>query len=143
MARWLSYRRKKGTVLLNNALNAFYRQIFCIRYRVNDHKNSQRENLLLPLHGLLFLISNKGSFICTIPQTGLHMPDSMLYQLMGPPWRSDLTTHPTMSGYSTIYILLTFYLLMHSIILWLYGVRHIVQDHLANQSIMIDPLSYF
>ena len=62
---------------------------------------------------------------------------------MGPPWRSDLTTHHTMSGYSTIYILLTFYLLTHSIILWLYGVRHIVQDHPANQSTMMDSVNYF
>ena len=29
----------------------------------------RKENLLLP-HGLLFPISSKGSFICTIPQTG-------------------------------------------------------------------------
>ena len=27
----------------------------------------------LPLHGLLFLISSKESFICTIPQTGFHL----------------------------------------------------------------------
>ena len=34
-----------------------------------DHSHSERENPLPP-HGLLFPISSKGSFICTIPQTG-------------------------------------------------------------------------
>ena len=33
-----------------------------------DHSNSERGNLLPPLHGLLFPISRKGYFICTIPQ---------------------------------------------------------------------------
>ena len=35
-------------------------------------------NPLLP-HGLLFLISSKGSFICIIPQTGLHIPQPLLH----------------------------------------------------------------
>ena len=39
---------------------------------VKDHSNSERGNPQPP-HGLLFPISSKGSFICTIPQTGLHM----------------------------------------------------------------------
>ena len=34
---------------------------------VNDLSDSERRNLLPP-HGLLFLISSKGSFICTIPR---------------------------------------------------------------------------
>ena len=33
---------------------------------VNDHSDSEIGNLLPP-HGLLFPISSKGSFICTIP----------------------------------------------------------------------------
>ena len=37
---------------------------------VKNHSDSERGNPL-PLHGLLFLISSKGSFICTIPQTPL------------------------------------------------------------------------
>ena len=36
---------------------------------VKNHSDSERENLLPP-HGLLFPINSKGSFICTIPQTG-------------------------------------------------------------------------
>ena len=31
---------------------------------------SMRGNMWPPLHGLFFLISSKGSFICTIPETG-------------------------------------------------------------------------
>ena len=34
---------------------------------VNDYSDSERGNLLPPLRGLLFPISRKGSFICTIP----------------------------------------------------------------------------
>ena len=36
---------------------------------VKDHSFSKRENLLVPLHGLLRPISSKGSFIFTIPHT--------------------------------------------------------------------------
>ena len=36
---------------------------------VKDHSDSERENALPP-HGLLFPISSKGYFICTIPRTG-------------------------------------------------------------------------
>ena len=37
---------------------------------VKDHSDSERGNPLPP-HGLLFSINSKGSFICTIPQTGI------------------------------------------------------------------------
>ena len=37
---------------------------------VKDYSDSKRGNLLPPLHGLLFPISSKESFICNIPQTG-------------------------------------------------------------------------
>ena len=40
-----------------------------VRHMVKDHSDSERGNPLPP-HGLLFPISSKGSFICTIPQTG-------------------------------------------------------------------------
>ena len=36
---------------------------------VKDHSDSEKGNLLPP-HRLLFPINSKGSFICTIPQTG-------------------------------------------------------------------------
>ena len=39
---------------------------------VKDYSDSEKGNLLLPLHGLLFLISSMGSFICTIPDRITH-----------------------------------------------------------------------
>ena len=38
-----------------------------------DHTDSERGNPLTP-HVLLFPISSKGSFICTIAQKGQHIP---------------------------------------------------------------------
>ena len=52
---------------------------------VKDHSDSERRNPL-PSHGLLFPISNKGSFICTIPQRGDHMPRILLHQLWSTGW---------------------------------------------------------
>ena len=61
--------RKEGNVSFNNALNTFYLQLYGIRHMVKDHSDSERGNPLPP-PGLLFLINSKGSFICTIQQTG-------------------------------------------------------------------------
>ena len=75
--------RKEGNVLFNDALNAFlfmvlwrclfndvlntfYLQLYGVGHMVKDHSDSERGNLLLP-HGLLFPISSKVFFICTIP----------------------------------------------------------------------------
>ena len=60
---------RKGNVLFNDALNTFYLRLNGVRHIVKDHSVSERRNLLPP-HGLLFSIESKGSFICTIPQTG-------------------------------------------------------------------------
>ena len=60
---------KERNVLFNDALNTFYLRLYGVRHMVKDHSDSKRRNPLPP-HGLLFLISSKGSFICTIPQTG-------------------------------------------------------------------------
>ena len=57
-----SERRKKGNVLFNDALNTFYLRLY-------GHSDSEKGNMLPP-HRLLFPINSKGSFICTIPQTG-------------------------------------------------------------------------
>ena len=59
--------RKEGNILFNDALNTFYLRLYGVRYIVKDHSDSERGNPLPP-HGLLFPISSKGSFICTIPQ---------------------------------------------------------------------------
>ena len=40
---------------------------------VKDHSEVRKENPLPP-HGLLFQISSKESFVCTIPQTGFVTP---------------------------------------------------------------------
>ena len=61
--------RKEGNVLFNDTLNTFYLRLYGIGHMVKDHSDSERGNPLLT-HGLLFPINSKGSFICTIPQTG-------------------------------------------------------------------------
>ena len=58
-----------GNVLFNDALNTFYLRLYGIGHTVKDHSDSERGNPLPP-HRQLFPISSKGSFICTIPQTG-------------------------------------------------------------------------
>ena len=61
--------RKEGNVLFNDALNTFYLRLYGVGHMVKDHSDSERGNPL-PTHRLLFTINSKGSFICTIPQTG-------------------------------------------------------------------------
>ena len=63
----------------------FYLRLYGVRHIVKDHFDSEKRNLLLP-HGLLFPISSKGSFICTIPQTGLHIPQPLLHQSWSTGW---------------------------------------------------------
>ena len=77
--------RKEGNVLFNDTLNTFYLRLYGVRHMVKDHSDSERGNLLPP-HGLLFPISSKGSFICTIPQTGQHIPRPLLHQSWSTGW---------------------------------------------------------
>ena len=65
-------------VLFNDALNTFYLRLYGVRHMVKYHTDSERGNPLPP-HGLLFPINSKG-FICTIPQTELHIPRPLLHQ---------------------------------------------------------------
>ena len=51
--------------------DTFYLRLYGIGHMVKDHSDSERGNLLPP-HGLLFPISSKGSFICTIPHRITH-----------------------------------------------------------------------
>ena len=53
-------RRKEGNVLFNDALNTFYLQLYGVGHMVKDHSDSERGNLLPPLHGLLFPFNSKG-----------------------------------------------------------------------------------
>ena len=77
--------RKEGNVLFNDALNTFYLRLYGVRHMVKDHSDSEKGNPLPP-HRLLFPISSKGSFICTIPQTGWHIPWPLLHQLWSTGW---------------------------------------------------------
>ena len=61
--------RKEGNVLFNDALNTFYLRLYGVRHMVKDHFDSEKGNPLPP-YRLLLSINSKGSFICTIPQTG-------------------------------------------------------------------------
>ena len=62
-------RERERNVLFNDALNTFYLRLYGVRHMVKDHSDSEKGNPLPP-HRLLLSINNKGSFICTIPQTG-------------------------------------------------------------------------
>ena len=44
-------------------------RLYGVRHMVKDHSDSE-EGTPLPPHRLLLSINSKGSFICTIPQTG-------------------------------------------------------------------------
>ena len=71
--------KEERNVLFNDTLNTFYLRLNGIGHMVKDHSDSERGNQLLPIHGLLFLNSSKGSFICTIPQTGQYIPQPLSY----------------------------------------------------------------
>ena len=62
-------RERERNVLFNDALNTFYLRLYGVRHMVKDHSDSEKGNPLPP-HRLLLSISSKGSFLCTIPQTG-------------------------------------------------------------------------
>ena len=61
--------RKKGNGIYNDTLNTFYLWLSGVGHIVKDNSDSESGNLQPP-HGLHFLITSKGSFICTISQTG-------------------------------------------------------------------------
>ena len=62
-------KERERNVLFNDALNTFYLRLYGVRHMVKDHSDSEKGNPLPP-HRLLLSINSKGSFICTIPQTG-------------------------------------------------------------------------
>ena len=69
---------EKLSVLFNNTFFIFYIQFFGVERRVKDHSDGERKTQL-PINGLIFLIS-------TIPQTGLHIPGSLVYQWWSTGW---------------------------------------------------------
>ena len=60
---------RERNVIFNDALNTFYLRLYGVRHMIKDHSDSEKGNPLPP-HRLLLSINSKGSFICTIPQTG-------------------------------------------------------------------------
>ena len=60
---------RERNILFNDALNTFYLRLYGVRHMVKDNSDSEKGNPLPP-HRLLLSINSKGSFICTIPQTG-------------------------------------------------------------------------
>ena len=87
--------RKEGNILFNDALNTFYLRLYGVGHMVKDHSDSERGNPLPP-HGLLFPISIKGYFICTILQTGYHIPRLLLHQSWSTGWYEKLLNGSTM-----------------------------------------------
>ena len=76
---------RERNVLFNDTLNTIYLRLYGIGHMVKDHSDSERGNPLPP-HGLLFPINSKGSFICTTPHTGLHIPQPLLHQSYSTGW---------------------------------------------------------
>ena len=66
---YMGERERERNVLFNDALNTFYLRLYGVRHMAKDHSDSEKGNPLPP-HRLLLSINSKGSFICTIPQTG-------------------------------------------------------------------------
>ena len=58
-----------GPIELFLVPSTFYLRLYGVIHMVKDHSDSEKGNPLPP-HRLLLSISSKGSFICTIPQTG-------------------------------------------------------------------------
>ena len=73
---------EEGNVWFNNALRAFYLWLYGVGHMVKAHSDSKSGN---PLQ----LISSKGSFICTIPQTGQYIPQPLLHQSWSTGWSDD------------------------------------------------------
>ena len=57
-------------------------RLYGVGYIVKDNTDSERGNPLLPLHGLLFLISSKGRFICINPTDRIAMPRFSIQQVV-------------------------------------------------------------
>ena len=55
-------------VLYSEALNTFYSRLYGVKHMVKEHLDSEIENPLPTLHGLLFPSSNNGYFIRIIPR---------------------------------------------------------------------------
>ena len=80
--------RKEVNALFKDALHKFYLLLFYL-WPSNTWLRTtsiRRENLLLSLHGLLFPISSKGSFLHTIPSVRKVIPGPMSHQMWITGW---------------------------------------------------------
>ena len=59
--------RQEENVLFKDALVTFYLWLCGVVHMVKDHSNSERGNLLLPLHGFLYSINIQGTFYMHSP----------------------------------------------------------------------------
>ena len=67
---WMNeYANGRKEIFYLTTYSTHFLLLYGVRHMVKDNSDSERENPLPP-HRLLFPISSKGSFICTIPQTG-------------------------------------------------------------------------
>ena len=66
---------KDGNVLFKDVLNIFYLRLYGVEHMLKDHSDIERENPMPSLYRVLFSISSKGSFICTIPDSIAHITD--------------------------------------------------------------------
>ena len=78
---------KEGNDLFNDVLNTFYLRLYGVRLMVKNHSDNERGNPLPP-HGLLFPINSKVYFVCTIAQTGEHIPRPLLHQSWSTGWNA-------------------------------------------------------
>ena len=79
-------RKKKKKEMFYLTTHSTHLRLYGVRHMVKYHTGSERGNPLPP-HGLLFPINSNGSFVCTIPQTGLHIPRPLLHQSWSTGWK--------------------------------------------------------
>ena len=99
---WVCYGRNfvcYSRQVFNDALNTFYLRLYGVGPMVKDYSDNERGNPLPP-HGQLFPISSKSSFICSIPQTGYHIPRPLLHQSWSTGWDEKYLNGSTMKDRS-------------------------------------------
>ena len=67
---YLSCLLTEGMFYLMMHSTHFILQLYGVGHMLKDHSDSERGNAFPQLYGLLFPVSSKGSFKCTIPQAG-------------------------------------------------------------------------
>ena len=91
---YLPYVQRYVTVNIKRRKEMFYLTThsthYIYGYMANDHLDSERGNPQPPLHVLLFSISSKLSFICTIPQTGQLIQLPLLHKSWSTGWNENV-----------------------------------------------------